>query len=372
MLDPNPSALQFTLPARQLLNFLTTHQSTLSPLLILTHDFPDPDALAAAYALHYLAYERFQIESRIVYGGIIGRVENRAMVKLLRIPAHPLHKTDLKRYKNIATVDTQPAFQNNPLPGNRRVALVIDQHAGSSPPVADLAIVDTECGATCTILAQALLLTDLEIPSRLATALAYGILSDTLGLYRAHRPDVIQTYLGILQHADMRSLARIQNPPRSHDFFATLGHCIREAVLFRRLIVCHLGPVHSPDAVSQMAEFLLTYDHAFWAFCTGRYKGSLHLSLRASRQDAQAGVVLRDVVENPRAAGGHQAIAGGKVRVGVDATEEAWQQQERTLQARLAKRLRLPSKAKFRKPFAAPPHASSTSSLAEREEPRPT
>jgi nanoRNase/pAp phosphatase (c-di-AMP/oligoRNAs hydrolase) len=358
MLDLASSTLPSNLPARQLLSFLATHQSTLSPLLIVTHDFPDPDALAAAYALHYLAQERFQIQSRIVYGGIIGRVENRAMVKLLRIPAHPLHKSDLKRYKNIATVDTQPAFQNNPLSGNRRVVLVIDQHAGSSPPLADLAIVDTECGATCTILAQALLLADLEIPSRLATALAYGILSDTLGLYRAHRPDVVQTYLGILQHADMRSLARIQNPPRSHDFFVTLGHCIREAVIFRRLIVCHLGPVHSPDAVSQMAEFLLSYDHAFWAFCTGRYKGSLHLSLRTSRQDAQAGVVLRDVVENPRAAGGHQAIAGGKVRLGVGATEEDWQQRERALQARLAKRLRLPAKTRFRKPFTSPPPSS--------------
>jgi nanoRNase/pAp phosphatase (c-di-AMP/oligoRNAs hydrolase) len=354
MLEPSTAGLPTTLPARQLLSFLTAHHKTLSPLLILTHDFPDPDALAAAYGLHHLAQEQFDIESRIVYGGIIGRVENRAMVKLLRIPAHPLHRTDLKRYKQIATVDTQPAFQNNPLTAGRRVALVIDQHAGTTPPLADLAIIDTHCGATCTILAQALLLANLEIPARLATALAYGILSDTLGLYRAQRPDVVQTYLGILQHADMRTLARIQNPPRSHDFFATLGHCIREAMFSRRLIVCHLGPVHSPDAVSQMAEFLLSYDRAFWAFCTGRYKGSLHLSLRATRQDAQAGDVLRDVVENPRAAGGHQAIAGGKVRVGLDAADDVWQQRERSLQIRLAKRIGLPARTSFRKPFGQP------------------
>jgi nanoRNase/pAp phosphatase (c-di-AMP/oligoRNAs hydrolase) len=351
MPEPTASTLPSTLPARQLLSFLTARHQSLSPLLIVTHDFPDPDALAAAYALHHLAQERFDIESRIAYGGIIGRVENRAMVKLLRIPVHPLHRTDLKRFKNIATVDTQPAFQNNPLTANRRVALVIDQHAGSSPPLADLAIIDTNCGATCSILAQALLLADLQIPSRLATALAYGILSDTLGLYRAHRPDVVRTYLGILQHADMRALARIQNPPRSHDFFATLSHCIRQAMICRRLIVCHLGPVHSPDAVSQMADFLLSYDRALWAFCTGRYKGSLHLSLRASRQDAHAGEILREVVDNPRAAGGHQAIAGGKVRVGPDAANDAWLQRESTLQSRLAKRLRIPSTAPFRKPF---------------------
>jgi nanoRNase/pAp phosphatase (c-di-AMP/oligoRNAs hydrolase) len=333
-----------------LLSLLPCH--SLSPLLIVTHDFPDPDALGSAYALHYLAQQRFNIESRIAYGGVIGRVENRAMVTLLKIPVHRFRKSDLKRFKQIATVDTQPGFQNNPLPANRRVALVIDQHSGSAPPLADLAVIDTDCGATCTILAQALLLADVEIPARLATALAYGILSDTLGLYRAHRADVVQTYLGILQHADMRALARIQNPPRSHDSFVTLGHCIREAILCRSLIVCHLGPVHSPDAVSQMAEFLLSYDRADWAFCTGRYKGSLHLSLRATRQDAQAGEILRNVVENRRAAGGHSAIAGGKVRVGPDASDEAWRQRETALQGRLARQLRIPAGAQFRQPFS--------------------
>jgi nanoRNase/pAp phosphatase (c-di-AMP/oligoRNAs hydrolase) len=337
--------------AREILSFLGTHAKSLSPLLIVTHDFPDPDALGSAYALHYLAQQRFNIESRIVYGGVIGRVENRAMVTLLRIPVHRFRKSDLKRFKQIATVDTQPGFQNNPLPANRRAALVIDQHSGSSPPQADLAVVDTDCGATCTILAQTLLLADIEIPARLATALAYGILSDTLGLYRAHRPDVVQTYLGILQHADMRTLARIQNPPRSHDSFVTLGRCIRDAVICRSLIVCHLGPVHSPDAVSQMADFLLSYDRAGWAFCTGRYKGSLHLSLRATRQDAQAGEILRDVVGNRRAAGGHQAIAGGKVRVGPDASNETWRQHEMALQARMARQLRIPASAQFSQPF---------------------
>lgn len=345
------SNLPASLPARQLLSFLAKHRTSLSPLLILTHDYPDPDALAAAYALHYLARERFDIESRIAHGGVIGRVENRAMVKLLRIPAHRLRKGDLRRFRQIALVDTQPAFQNNPLPPHRHVALVIDQHAGTSMPLADLSLIDTGCGATCVILAQALLLADIEIPARLASAIAYGILSDTLGLYRAHRPDVVQTYLGILQHADMRALARIQNPPRSHDFFVTLGHCIREAMLRRQLIVCHLGPVHSPDVVAQMADFLLTYDRASWAFCTGRYRGSLHLSLRATRQDAQASDILRDVVENPRAAGGHRAIAGGKIRVGLDAPQATWQQHERSLQTRLAKRLRLRANTDFRKPF---------------------
>ncbi|MCL4178889.1 MAG: DHH family phosphoesterase [Verrucomicrobia bacterium] len=351
MSDPianNATAADF---AKRLLEFLERNRDTLSPLLILPHDFPDPDALSAAFGLQYLAQQRFGIESRIAFGGVIGRVENRAMVKLLRIPAHPLHKTDFKRYKQVALVDTQPAFRNNPFPRQRRATLVIDQHASLEPPNAELTLVDPGCGATCVIVAQALLLAAVEIPARLATALAYGILSDTLDLYRATRPDVVETYLSVLHHSDMRALARIQNPPRSRSYFVTLSRCVREAVMRQRLIVSHLGAVKVPEMVAQMAEHLLTYDRASWAFCTGRYKGRLHLSLRTSRPDAQAGEVLRDIVDSPKNAGGHRAIAGGSFLVGTNKPDELWQQQELTLQSRLVKRLRLSRRTEFRKAF---------------------
>jgi nanoRNase/pAp phosphatase (c-di-AMP/oligoRNAs hydrolase) len=337
--------------AKRLLEFLERNRESLSPLLILPHDFPDPDALSAAFGLQHLAQQRFGIESRIAFGGVIGRVENRAMVKLLRIPVHPVRRTDFKRFKQVALVDTQPAFQNNPFPHNRRATIIIDQHASVEPPNAELTLVDTGCGATCVIIAQALLLAAVEIPARLATALAYGILSDTLDLFRATRPDVVETYLSVLHHSDMRALARIQNPPRSRSYFVNLNRCVREAVIRHRLIVSHLGPVKVPEMVAQMAEYLLTYDRATWAFCTGRYKGRLHISLRTSRPDAQAGEVLRDIVDNRKTAGGHRAIAGGSFLVGAKKSDEEWQQRELILQARLVKRLRLSPRSEFRKAF---------------------
>jgi nanoRNase/pAp phosphatase (c-di-AMP/oligoRNAs hydrolase) len=337
--------------AKQLLEFLERNRESLSPLLILPHDFPDPDALSAAFGLQYLAQQRFGIESRIAFGGVIGRVENRAMVKLLRIPVHPLRRTDFKRYKQVALVDTQPAFRNNPFPKKRRATLIIDQHVSVEPPNAELSLVDPGCGATCVIIAQALLLAAMEIPARLATALAYGILSDTLDLYRATRPDVVETYLSVLHHSDMRALARIQNPPQSRSHFVTLSRCVREAVVRQRLIVSHLGAVQAPEIVAQMAEYLLTYDRVSWAFCSGRYKRRLHFSLRTSRTDAQAGEVLRDIVDNRKTAGGHRAIAGGSFLVGVDQKDEEWQQREQTLQSRLVKRLRLSRRSEFRKAF---------------------
>ena len=338
--------------AKRLLQFLGRHKTKLSPLLILTHDFPDPDAIASAFALQHLAQSAFGIPSRIAYGGELGRTENKMMVRLLRIPLHKMRKVWLKQGANFALVDTQPAFENNPFPGNKRAALVIDQHGSHTPPQADLVLVDPDCGATCVIIAQALLARRRPILPRVATALAYGILTDTLDLYRAHRPDVVQTYLRVLQKADMHTLARIQNPSRSRRFFVTLGKGILEATRYRRLLVSHLGPVETPDLVSQVAEFLLACRGTDWCLVTGRYHGRLHASLRTTDTDGQAGEVLRDAFGNPRLAGGHGAIGGGSCRMGAEAAQETWQQREQLLQTRLLKRLRIAAKTEPRRPFA--------------------
>jgi nanoRNase/pAp phosphatase (c-di-AMP/oligoRNAs hydrolase) len=125
--------------ARRLLDFLQQGRRRLSPLLILTHDHPDPDALAAAFALKYLVEQKFGIEAKIAYGGVIGRTENRAMVQILKIPVHKLRAAWLKRYRQIALVDTQPQFANNSFPKNRKATIVVDQHAAAVPPAADLA-----------------------------------------------------------------------------------------------------------------------------------------------------------------------------------------------------------------------------------------
>jgi len=336
---------------RKLLRFLADRKHALSPFLILTHNFPDPDAIASAYALHYLAEKAFGISSRIAYRGVIGRAENRNMVSLLHLPYMPFQAGDLKKFQHVALVDTQPGFKNNGFPPQRRATLVIDQHTSLSPPLADLAIVDEGCGATCVIVAQALLLSGLKIPERLATALAYGIITDTQNLYRATRPDVIQTYLSILPRANIRWLSRIQNPSRTKNVFVTLGRGMQQAQVCQRLVVAHLGPVDSPDLVALVADFLLSYQPVKWALGTGRYKGHLYLSLRTDQTTVPAERVIRAMVPNPKDAGGHDRIAGGSVKVGLHAPEPSWREVEARLTEKLVQRLKIPRRFRFRYPF---------------------
>lgn len=76
---------------KALLQFLVERETTLSPLLIRTHDFPEPDAIASAFALPHLAQATFGIEATIACGGIVGRMTNRAVVRTPRVRMHRFH-----------------------------------------------------------------------------------------------------------------------------------------------------------------------------------------------------------------------------------------------------------------------------------------
>lgn len=334
----------------KLLKFLDEKKKDISPLLILTHDFPDPDALASAYALHFLAGRVYNIRARIVYKGIIGRVENRNMVSLLDLPVHRIKPRELEKYPHVALVDTQPAFENNPFPEGRRAALIIDQHAPVSAPSADMTIIDTDCGATSIILTKAILSLNINIPERLATALAYGIITDTLNLYRAKKTDIVQTYLKVLSFANMHSLALIQIPLHDKNYFKTLNCAITRARMIRGLMVCHLGIVDIPDLVSEIADFLLCYKRADWMLVTGRFKGRLHASLRTKRTDYNAAGILRNCFTKPGDAGGHGQIAGGSV-IMRQPNEEKWTGEEQRLEKNILSILKLDKAGRLFRPF---------------------
>src|SRR4051812_15220605 len=84
--------------------------------VILTHDNPDPDSIASAVALAYLLEKKAGVECKVGYGGIIGRAENIAFVKVLKLPVLPVSQLVFEEYDLIGLVDTQEGVGNHSLP----------------------------------------------------------------------------------------------------------------------------------------------------------------------------------------------------------------------------------------------------------------
>src|SRR5439155_892288 len=82
-------------------------------VLILMHDNPDPDSIASALGLQYILEQLAKKPSLIGYAGIVGRAENRAMLKYLGIKLCSLSRISLPDVPCVAMVDTQPSTGNN-------------------------------------------------------------------------------------------------------------------------------------------------------------------------------------------------------------------------------------------------------------------
>lgn len=322
----SPSAARRAVLARRLLRALEANGRRMGPLLILTHDNPDPDALASAWALGHLVQSLCRARVRIAYGGAIGRRENRIMAESLSIPAYPLRPSDLSAYPRTALVDAQPPFRNNRFPPRRKPDILVDHHPRHPETQASTLVIDEGVGATTTLMAEALLLSGVRIPKRLATAVVYGIGSETQNLGReACRRDA-DAYREFFGRADMRDLWRIANPRRPAAFFEVLARGIRDAFVCRRVIGVHLGVVPNPDRVAEMADFLLTHEGMRWAIVTGRCPGRLHVSLRTHDEAGGAGRLLKTLLRGR--AGGHRMIAGGSIDMDENASERDWTETE--------------------------------------------
>ena len=103
-------------------------------------------------------------------------------------------------------------------------------------------------------------------------------------------PD-IDAYLSVYVKANLKKLSQIIFPKLPRTYFVLVARALEQAQLYRNLVCSHLGPVPTPEMVAEMADFLVRQERITWAFCTGRFKDSLILSLRTTNTDVNAGQV---------------------------------------------------------------------------------
>lgn len=289
------------------------------PLLILPHDNPDPDAMASAVAVKFLVHRLLQREAQIVLGGIVGRAENRAMRTYLNINLVPVSDVALDAPDTqIVLVDTQPGRPNNSLPDSVMPTAVIDHHpAYAEYPRVAFTDLRENYGATSTILTEYLQESRLDIEPKIATALFYGITSETQDLGRESTAADIEAAHFLYPYTNKRRLAKIENARVPREYFRVFRDAIDRAVIYDKIVVSMLGEVQYPDMVAEVADFMLRLDRVEWAAAIGMFEGALHCSIRTTERDVNAGELLQRVLGS-KSAGGHDQIAGGRIPIGTE------------------------------------------------------
>jgi nanoRNase/pAp phosphatase (c-di-AMP/oligoRNAs hydrolase) len=285
------------------------------PVLILTHDNPDPDGLASGKALATLLKEAWDVPSRLVYSGLVARAENHVMLNRLtpeweKIEALP----DLKQYSAVAQIDTQPGAGNNRLDAIHPRHIVMDHHYPVRDATAAVSYADvrTEIGSTVTILFQYLEAAGIRTDPLLATAMYYGLKTDTRSLTRGDSVADDVAFMKLTRRLDQQELAKVEVAALSLEYFRAFSHGLHATRLHGKAIVSRLGLIEQPDFAAEMADILIRLQGAQAALCMGQYGDTLHISLRTGALDQDAGLIIQQVVNSPGSAGGHGTMAGGQ------------------------------------------------------------
>ncbi|MGD0551271.1 MAG: bifunctional oligoribonuclease/PAP phosphatase NrnA [Sedimentisphaerales bacterium] len=283
-------------------------------LLIVMQNNPDPDSIAAACALRELANRAAGLNCQFAYGGTIGRAENRELVHYLGFTFHPFSQIKHQKSDLIALVDTQPDAGNNPLPEGVQPDIIIDHHPAieASRGVA-FADIRENYGATSTImweyLREAKIIPDMPI----ATALLYGIRSDTQDLGREATRVDIDAIGSLYPLANKRMLGQIQRGRVPSDYYQMLSTALSNTKIYSHALICDIGSIDNADMIGEVADLLLRHEEVDWVMCYGFCDSRMLISFRTQDSNLDAGDVAHKVVYNLGTGGGHEHMAGGQI-----------------------------------------------------------
>jgi nanoRNase/pAp phosphatase (c-di-AMP/oligoRNAs hydrolase) len=281
-------------------------------ILITTHRYPDPDALASSLALSHLL--KSQLPSAAIEMSIRGQLGggiNQTFVTAAHLTLRPWDDATLADYDAIILLDVQPGVSYSPLPANIAPTAVIDHHRTRRKPKCDFCDVRTDVGATSSIIFSYFMEVEEPISPDLAAILLYAIESDLAGA--AGQPgeldNIALSSLTLL--ANTRKLYQMRYADLPQSYYACYYSGLSNAVYYDQAIFSHLDTIDSPEKPAVIADFLLRFEPVQWALVTAVYENRLVLSLRTSSAKLSAADMIRRLLRSDGEGGGHRTKAGG-------------------------------------------------------------
>ena len=228
-------------------------------LLVLTHNNPDPDSLGSAVGLRHFARLSGCQDSVFGLSGRILRAENQEIVRQLGIDMVPLDQLDHRQFDCVALVDSQPGFGHTIVPDGCRLDIVIDHHFDCDKQQAgSVAFCDVQCdvGATSSLVANYYQSAGLQPTCEVATALTYGIKTDTADLSRNVSDLDLGAYDFLFPLVDRQKLVAITRPRLPAAYFQTLKEALRRVRIFDHAALCSLGNIDSAEIVAEVADLI--------------------------------------------------------------------------------------------------------------------
>jgi nanoRNase/pAp phosphatase (c-di-AMP/oligoRNAs hydrolase) len=300
---------------------LFTHEDR---LLILIN--ADPDSIASALALKRLLWHRV-CACVISHIQPITRAQNERLVGLLGINLTPYPKVNPAEFNRKALVDNQPGHHETF--AAHQYDVVIDHHPRVPETTARFVDIRPDYGANSSIMTEYLRAAHIKPSLKLATALYYGITSDTANFERpAIEADVraFHYLFKFTRRALVRSLEFAEFNISMLKYFQVAFSRYR---LRHQRMFAYLGPVSTPDIMVILADFFLRAHEISWTIVGGIYEDKLVVIFRNDGIRKNAGALARKAFGKLGSAGGHASSARAEVplaQINDLAPNAQWQQ----------------------------------------------
>lgn len=289
-------------------------------LPIIVHPDPDPDALASALAVRALL-RRDPDSTPIVTLGEMTRPENRRMADLLGMRVTVVTREELEKFDCLIAVDHQPTTFAELA---TECMAVIDHHPIEKHVEYRFADLRPSYGATATIITEYIRADDeRRMDEPLATALLYGVKTDTDTLTRGISPADVHAYAYLLARADMPLLRKLERPSYKPESARAYGEALAQLALDGDVAVAFLGRLPDEDThiLVDVADFCLALEEITWSVAAGRVGDQLVFTVRHLGGSIPAGDLARELVHGEGSGGGHATMARARVPL-----SQEWQQ----------------------------------------------
>jgi len=268
----------------------------------------DPDALASAMALKRILSHRVK-SAAIANVNEISRPDNLAMIRYLRIPVKKLTPNLAAQYDRFALVDSQP--HHHPAFRDFSFSAVFDHHplVEAEPVLADYKDIKPEYGANASLMTEYLYNLGIRPGKLLATALLYGIKTDTNSFERGFCDVDVRAfrYLSKFSNQDMlRKIVRSEFLIEWLDYFSLAFRRLR---MVRNGLHVWMGEVDSPDILVILADFFLRVHEINWTCVGGQCEDRVVLIFRGDGLSRDVGRMAANLFGDLGSAGGHKAMA---------------------------------------------------------------
>jgi len=279
------------------------------PVIVQTHDYPDIDAVASAWALA----ELLRREGRKASCAYRGEMRSRSLRKLVEELGIAIGtETVAGSRPQVVVVDGSP--------GNGNVALmegdltaIIDHHRPTG--AARAPFVDSRPGlSACSTMIRGYWEEAGAAPPRpVATALLAGIQSDTDFLSRRVSDEDFAAYASLYREGDWELACRVVRTVLDLRELRLVAAALAAAEARDGLLFAFIDEPCGQEALAVLAEFAIRAEDLAAAVVAEAEEGGTHLSARSKTSALSAFGLVREALAGIGTGGGHEHAAGGVV-----------------------------------------------------------